>query len=272
MTDRTVALLAWYDAEHRPFPWRASREPYPVLVSEIMSQQTQIARVVDRFDRFLDCFPTIEDLAAAPLADVLAEWSGLGYNRRAQNLHACALEVAESGWPRTAAHLQKLPGIGPYTAAALASICFGEPTPAIDTNLRRVLSRWNGEAMTDKEARAFATPLIDVERPGDWNQAVMELGGTVCHPRDPDCAACPVSAWCTDSSVYAPPPRQASFAGSSREARGGVLKILIAGPATLTELVERSGIDRSRVDDACGALVAEGLISQTGSRYGLGSG
>ena len=268
-TGRNPALLSWYDSAKQPFPWRATQDPYRILISEVMSQQTQIQRVVERWSRFLERFPTVEDLAVASLADVLEEWSGLGYNRRARSLHECAKRVADTGWPDTVEGLQALPGIGPYTAAAVVSICFSQPTPAIDTNLRRVLSRWHGSPLTDREARAYAEPLIDRDRPGDWNQAVMEIGGSLCTPRDPACHDCPVEEWCADASVYVAPRPQGVFEGSTRQARGTLVRELISGPATIDEISARSGVHPDRLKQASAALMAEGLVTQDNTSLSL---
>lgn len=264
---RVDALLAWFDAHGRALPWRETRDPYRILISEVMSQQTQIDRVLERYPRFLARFPNVEDLAAASALDVLAEWSGLGYNRRALSLHRCAIELTHNGWPNTVEGLAALPGVGPYTAAAVASICFDRVAPAVDTNLRRVLGRWNGASLTDAEARGFAEPLIDESRPGDWNQAVMDLGAGICTPRNPDCAACPVERWCVDASVYLAPRRQGEFAGSSRQARGAVIRLLIEGPADLDRMGTASGLDRERLASACRALCDEGLVESRGEEF-----
>lgn len=269
MSERSAALLGWYDHHQRLLPWRATTDPYPVLVSEVMLQQTQVDRVVDRHRRFLDRYPTVESLAVASLAEVLAEWSGLGYNRRAQRLHAAACVIARDGWPQTVEGLAALPGIGPYTAAAVASISFGVAAPAIDTNLRRVLSRWNGSPLDTREAAAFASSLIDPARPGAWNQAVMDLGAAHCRPRDPRCDTCPVERWCADAGVYVAPRPQGRFDGSSRQARGAVIRVLVDGPATLDELTAAGKVGRDRLESACDALESEGMVVREGATVRL---
>jgi A/G-specific adenine glycosylase len=192
-------LLAWYDAHARDLPWRKSRDPYRVWVSEIMLQQTRVAAVIEHYLEFLRRFPTVEKLAAAREASVLAAWSGLGYYRRARMLHAAAKMVVQerSGeLPKTAEGWRALPGIGRYTAAAIASIAFGEPVALVDGNVERVLQRVLASRLAGEELWQAADRLLDHERPGDFNQAMMELGATVCTPRAPGCLTCPVVGMC----------------------------------------------------------------------------
>ncbi|MFO1071591.1 MAG: A/G-specific adenine glycosylase [Geminicoccaceae bacterium] len=214
-------LLAWYDRARRDLPWRAApgapADPYAVLVSELMLQQTTVATVRGRFAPFLDRFPTLAALAAAPLEEVLHAWQGLGYYRRARALHACALAVmAEHGGrlPLTAAGLAALPGIGPYTAAAVAAIAGGEAVVPLDANVERVLARLLGlerpAASARPELRAAAQALAAPARAGDLAQALMELGALVCTPRRPGCLACPWRADCRAAASGAPerfPPK-----------------------------------------------------------------
>ena len=268
--NRSEQLLAWYDAERRDLPWRDTSNPYHVLVSEVMAQQTQISRVVPYYERFITRFPTPESLAAAPLGDVLALWSGLGYNSRAVRLRDAARLVAEQGWPDTPAGLQQLPGVGPYTAAAVACFAFGVPVAAVDTNLRRVLSRWSGRELSVREATTVAATEIDVNRGADWNQVMMDLGARLCSPRNPTCRECPVASDCADPSVYSPPPRQGRFEGSAREARGSVLKQLVAsGTATTEELATGSIVDRSRLEAALVDLQSEGMVTADRERWSI---
>jgi len=199
--------MEWYDLSRRDLPWRHSRDPYAIWVSEIMLQQTRVAVVVDRYQAFLDRFPTLVSLALAREQDVLALWSGLGYYRRARMLHKAAQFVAEhrdGNLPATAAELRLLPGIGSYTAAAIASIAHGERVAVVDGNVERVLCRvqgWqatgrSGAAALRRKVEAVAGDLLDPARPGDFNQAVMELGATVCGPRNPQCLVCPLAIDC----------------------------------------------------------------------------
>ena len=190
-------LLAWYDAHARDLPWRESRDPYRVWISEIMLQQTRVAAVIAHYREFLRRFPAVEKLARAREASVLAAWSGLGYYRRARMLHAAAKVVARRGtFPETSEELRQLPGIGRYTAAAIASIAFGECVAVVDGNVERVLQRVLGRRMSGGDFWIAAEELLDRERPGDFNQAMMELGATVCTPRSPSCLTCPVMEVC----------------------------------------------------------------------------
>ena len=192
-------LLAWYDANRRELPWRRDADPYRVWVSEIMLQQTRVAAVMDHYARFLKKFPTVQTLAAARESSVLATWSGLGYYHRARRMHQAAKVIARERkgiFPRTAAEWRELPGIGRYTAAAIASIAFGEAVAVVDGNVERVLDRVFGAGEGREGAWQRAEALLDRERPGDFNQAMMELGATVCAPRAPQCPMCPLYAWC----------------------------------------------------------------------------
>jgi A/G-specific adenine glycosylase len=215
-----VDLLAWYDEHKRDLPWRRTVDPYAIWVSEIMLQQTRVETVMPYYERFLERFPSVEALASADTETVLAIWSGLGYYRRARNLHRAAQAVVDSGngIPTDSRTLMQLPGIGSYTAAAVASIAFGEAVPAIDGNIERVITRWRGIGGNPRrgEGRRMvvlaASWLIDRGRPGDSNQALMELGATLCRPRQPRCEECPLAPDCVAASsghpeVY-PSPRE----------------------------------------------------------------
>ena len=192
-------LLSWYDAHARDLPWRDSRDPYRVWVSEIMLQQTRVAAVIAHYHEFLRRFPTVAKLAAAREASVLAAWSGLGYYRRARMMHASAKVIVrelDGKFPATADGWRELPGIGRYTAAAIASIAFEEPVAVVDGNVERVLQRISGARLAGEELWEAAEGLLDRSRPGDFNQAMMELGATVCTPRAPACLTCPVMELC----------------------------------------------------------------------------
>jgi A/G-specific adenine glycosylase len=192
-------LLTWYQRNKRPLPWRKDRDPYRVWLSEIMLQQTRVAAVIAHYQRFLELFPSVEKLAAAREASVLAAWSGLGYYRRARMLHAAAKQlVNEHGgqWPTNAAALRQLPGIGRYTAAAIASIAFDEPIAVVDGNVERVLHRVTGKPLAGEALWQAANQLLAASHPGDSNQAMMELGAMVCVPKTPDCPSCPVLGFC----------------------------------------------------------------------------
>jgi A/G-specific adenine glycosylase len=216
-------LLAWYSHNARDLPWRKTRDPYAILVSEVMLQQTQVARVVPRYLGWLERWPAVEALAAATTAEVIRAWSGLGYNRRAVNLHRCARAVTElGGFPREPGELAKLPGIGPYTAAAIACFAFGAQIAAPDTNARRVLER--------------AFPGMDLQPPPgrayDWNQALFDLGREICVARTPRCGACPLAAGCPSRGrTYAPLRRQTRFEGSFRQRRAQLLREIAAAGA-----------------------------------------
>jgi A/G-specific adenine glycosylase len=192
-------LLVWYGAHRRDLPWRNTSDPYCICVSEIMLQQTRVAVVVERYKRFLRRFPTVEHLARARTASVLAEWSGLGYYRRARNLHSAAKAIVReySGkFPRDRSELLRLPGIGRYTSAAIASIAWNEPAAVVDGNVERVLSRLSGGECKGEQVWRAAQSLLDECRPGDFNQAMMELGATVCLPAQPRCTECPIRRFC----------------------------------------------------------------------------
>ena len=194
------ALLRWYDQHRRDLPWRKTRDPYRIWLSEIMLQQTRVAAVLEHYRLFLERFPSVTALAAAPLDSVLSAWSGLGYYRRARMLHQCAQEIVgmHGGiFPGTSTALRDLPGIGRYTAAAVASIAFDEPVAVVDGNVERVIQRLAGCEIAQPEIWRQAQLLLNSDRPGDFNQSMMELGATVCLPRDPKCFNCPVQKWCT---------------------------------------------------------------------------
>ena len=193
-------LLRWFDREKRKLPWRGESDPYRILVSEIMLQQTRVAVVEERYPGFLRQFPTISRLARATQDSVLAAWSGLGYYRRARALHAACKEIHKAAkFPRSATELAELPGIGRYTAAAVSSIAFGEPVAVVDGNVQRVLQRYMGRELSSNDCWQAAQELLEKRRPGDFNQAMMELGATVCLPGQPLCSRCPVVKLCASS-------------------------------------------------------------------------
>ncbi len=205
-------LLTWYDRHRRDLPWRANRDPYRVWLSEIMLQQTRVAAVIEHYQEFLRRFPTMKKLAAAREASVLAAWSGLGYYRRARMLHAAAkVVVREYGgkFPTTAEAWRALPGIGRYTAAAIASIAFDQPVAVVDGNVERVLQRVSGTRLSGEELWKAANSLLDAKRPGDFNQAMMELGAVACTPRAPGCLTCPVVELCATRGEMAPTAKPA---------------------------------------------------------------
>ncbi len=202
------ALRAWFRQNARDLPWRRSRDPYRVWVSEAMLQQTRVEAVRAYYERFVQRFPDVEALAAAELEEVLRYWQGLGYYRRARHLHAAARQVVRDRggrWPQTVSEWLALPGVGPYMARAVASIAFGVPTGVVDGNVRRVLARLGAiERPVPRDLQAWADALVDPADPGTFNQAMMELGATVCTPVRPRCPTCPVRAFCRGFSTGRP--------------------------------------------------------------------
>lgn len=252
------AVLRWYDANGRDLPWRRTRDPYAILVSEVMAQQTQVSRVVAFYERWLARWPTPAALAAARPADVIAAWVGLGYNRRALRLREAAIVVARDGWPADAAGLRTLPGVGPYTAAAVASFAFGERIAVVDTNVCRVASR----------LRSDPGALLPDDRHADWNQAAMELGAVHCTARAPRCGGCPAAVWCPSRDRVVTAPRgdrgpAERFEDSDRWVRGRV----IAGLASGTGLP--ADIEPARMDRALRALERDGLLVRDGTSVAL---
>jgi A/G-specific adenine glycosylase len=233
-------LLEWYAANKRQLPWRETRDPYRIWVSEMMLQQTRVAAVLEHYRRFLERFPDVAELAVAAESDVLAAWSGLGYYRRARAMHAAARKIVEEfggRFPRTAEELENLPGIGRYTAAAIASIAFGEPTAVVDGNVERVLSRLLGHDLRDRaQTWGYAEGFLQREHAGDWNQAVMELGATVCAPVEPKCLICPIRKWCADPGREAKKPQEIRH---KKEVR-----FLLAKRRGSVYLVQRSATDK----------------------------
>jgi A/G-specific adenine glycosylase len=190
-------LLRWFDREQRKLPWRGETDPYRILLSEIMLQQTRVAVVEERYRLFLRQFPSVDELAQASEESVLAAWSGLGYYRRARSLHAAARTIAQkNSFPKSSTDLAELPGVGRYTAAAVASIAFGEPVAVVDGNVQRVLERITGKQLPVDECWKISQALLHPRRPGDFNQAMMELGAVVCLPANPTCGRCPVIDFC----------------------------------------------------------------------------
>ena len=211
------ALLGWYDQNRRDLPWRRTRDPYRIWLSEIMLQQTRVAAVLEHYRLFLERFPNVRTLAAASESAVLAAWSGLGYYRRARMLRQCAQKIMaehRGRFPQTSEALQTLPGIGRYTAAALASIAFAEPVAVVDGNVERVLKRLAGSSLTSEDMWRRAQALLSKCRPADFNQAMMELGAMVCTPRQPKCGACSLRKWCATKGEA---PRTTAPQGQSRK-------------------------------------------------------
>ena len=228
-------LLAWFSQNARDLPWRRTRDPYRILASEVMAQQTQVERVVPRWERWTARWPTVEALAAAPVADVIREWQGLGYNRRALALHRAAQHVAAHGWPDD---LTELPGVGRYTADAVACFAFGRDVLPVDVNVRRVRER-TGHDFSPAAA-----------------QALMDLGATVCLARVPRCGACPLAARCPSRGRrYEPLRKQGPFEGSFRQQRAATLRLVAAAARPLAEL--DAEVVRSLARDGLVAVIGE---------------
>jgi A/G-specific adenine glycosylase len=289
-----AALLAWFDRDGRALSFRAARDPDPwaVLVSEVMAQQTQVGRVVERWRAFMDRYPTPAALADAPTGDVIRAWQGLGYNRRAIDLQRASRAIVAAGGrvPDDVDALTALPGVGPYTARAVAAIAFGRPLGAVDVNVRRVLGRVTrrdpapGEAaapLPPREIQAAADALVDPDRAGDWTHAMMDLGATLCRPVRPSCAACPVRTWCAFAGgaerVSEAPSRQAAplaareravpFEATTRWLRGRIVDRLCSVPlGTSVAFDGPLGLHApAAVSAALAALAADGLVEIDGS-------
>ena len=276
-------LLAWFTEARRPLGWRATHDPYAILVSEIMLQQTQAARVEPAWRAFLARFPTVAELARAPTAAVVAAWEGLGYNRRAVNLHRSArriVAVHDGRVPDDLAALCALPGVGAYTARAVLAFAFGHAAAPVDTNVARVLTRAvAGQPLTRAPAQALADSLVPPARPAEWSSALMDLGARVCTARSPRCDRCPVVRACAWQERGGPDPAAASagrprpqgrFVGSNRYHRGRLVGALRAGTVAGDELGAAAGLDdpqgARRLADG---LVADGLAEWDGERLRL---
>ncbi len=273
------ALVEWYEADHRSFPWRETDDPYAILVSEVMSQQTQLDRVVDAWTEFLDRWPTTATLAAADRADVVGFWSdhSLGYNNRAKYLHEAAEQIEttyDGQFPREPAELQELMGVGPYTANAVASFAFNNGDAVVDTNVKRVTYRAFGVPDDDETFKRVANELMPASESRVWNNAIMELGGVAC-TQTPRCdeAGCPWREWCGayQSGDFTAPdvPTQPSFEGSRRQFRGRVIRVLRTyDELTIDELGPRIRVDytpdgehgRDWLQGLLDDLAADGLV------------
>ena len=276
-----AAVLGWYGREGRRFPFRGTTDPYLVLVSETILQQTQVSRGAPAWLAFTARFPTVESLAAASPADVLRAWQGLGYNRRAINLRRAAIIVVDDlggRFPTDVAGLEKLPGVGPYTARAVASIAYGLPVGAVDTNVRRILGRTiagDAAGLARGDLQAIADALAQVDRPGDWTAALMDLGSTVCRPRVPLCQDCPVAGSCryrsqalagggppVGDSARAVRERPQRFHRSSRWLRGRILDRLRTVPGDGWDVFDEAigEHDKAAVAGALLTLGGDGLV------------
>jgi A/G-specific adenine glycosylase len=283
-TGLSAGLLGWYEANGRDLPWRRTRDPWAVLVSELMLQQTQVPRVVERWGAFLERFPTVASCASAPAGDVVRAWQGLGYNRRALNLHRCAAAVvAQHGGalPDDLHALLALPGIGPYTARAVLVFAFEHDLGLVDTNAGRFLARAGaGRALAPREAQPLADSLVPPDRGWAWGQAVFDLGAQVCTKRAPACGDCPIVEHCAWAHAGWPDPDpiggsagistpQSTFAGSDRQGRGRLVDALRAAPVAVADLPAVMGWpdDPARATRVAATLLADGLAVHEAGEY-----
>lgn len=279
-------LIEWWSREGRDLPWRRSRDSWAVLVSELMLQQTQVARVVDRYVRFLERFPTVAACAAAPAGDVIEEWAGLGYNRRAVHLHRAAVHCVEhhdGSLPTDLDALLALPGVGPYTARAVLVFAHERDIGLVDTNAGRFVARaLAGRRLAPKEAQAVADAAVPEGWGWTWGQAVFDLGASVCRKRLPRCEACPVRRHCAWSAAGFPDPDpiegsagisspQAPLEGSDRQGRGRLVDALRSGPVHPAGLAAAMGWpdDPDRAERVAATLVADGLAIRDDAGYRL---
>jgi len=271
-------LLEWWSARRRDLPWRASRDPWAILVSEVMAQQTQVARVAPRWIEFLQRWPTPSACAASPSSEVVAAWIGLGYNRRALNLWRAAGVVVErhgGALPDRLDELLELPGVGPYTARAILAFAFEADVGVVDTNIARVLARWSGRRLSRAEVQALADRSVPSGLGWSWNQALMDLGATLCTASAPSCADCPLAdrcAWALGRAVGSPGDpavgsagvagRQSRFAGSDRQGRGRLVAALASGPLAFEAAAATMGWpgDGARAERVLAGLVRDGLV------------
>jgi A/G-specific adenine glycosylase len=277
-------LLQWGLPQLRNMPWRETQDPWHVLVSEVMLQQTHVPRVLPRFERFVALFPTPRACAAAPLADMLVEWQGMGYPRRCKNLQLAAqmmVDRFDGEVPRTLNELLELPGVGPYTARAVLTFAFDADVAVVDTNVARVLARISGKVLNARASQEMADAWLPVGFSRDWNQVIMDFGATVCTARKAHCENCPVFAQCVwkggvdnemdpaKTSAFTSKP-QAKFAGSDRQARGKLMKALTVSGVSQERLVAVMEItDAERALRLAQALVNEGLVEYSSQVYQL---
>ncbi|MEP7201426.1 MAG: A/G-specific adenine glycosylase [Ilumatobacteraceae bacterium] len=271
-------LLQWGLPRLRDLPWRRTRDPWAILVSEVMLQQTQVQRVIPKWHEFMATFPAPTLCAGASLGDVLRLWHGLGYPRRARNLHAAATRIAVSGeFPSTLEALLALPGVGSYTARAVLVFAFERDAAVVDTNIARVLARVAGHRLTAAQAQLLADALMPSGEAWAWNQCLMDLGAALCRPSSPGCDVCPLQHRCAwrgigeDPSVgsAAVSTRQTRFDGSDRQARGRLMKALVAGPLPVAGLAAVMACDDARAERLAADLEREGLIVRVRSALQL---
>lgn len=282
VADQQAALLAWGESHRRDLPWRRTRDPWDVLVSEVMLQQTQIARVIPRYQAFLEEFPTASECAAAPVGSVIRAWDGLGYNRRAVQLHRCAQQLValhEGSLPHDLPALLRLPGVGPYTARAVLAFAYEDDVGVVDTNVGRVLARWSGRSLGAAEAQAAADAIVLPGSGWSWNQALFDFAAGVCTRRSPRCDQCPMRPSCQWQGQGDDPAEgsarvsggQSRFEGSDRQGRGRLVAALRRGPLSRSEVAAAAGwpddpIRATRVlagleDDGIAAIDDEGTAT-----------
>jgi A/G-specific adenine glycosylase len=281
----TTEVLAWGERTRRDLPWRRTRDPWRILVAEAMLQQTQVARVIPRYEAFLRRFPTPAACARAGLGEVIRAWEGLGYNRRARQLHAAASAIVEGHGgqlPRELGPLLALPGVGPYTARAVLAFAFEEDVGVLDTNAARVLARVGGQSLGPRRAQDAADAAVPRGRGWSWNQAMLDLGATVCVARSPRCGECPIRPMCAWAVAGHPDPDpsvgsagvsgpQSRFEGSDRQGRGRLVAALRRAPVPVTAAAQVMGwsTEPDRAERVASGLVGEGLVVVVDGAYAL---
>lgn len=281
-SDGVAAVVGWWSEEARDLPWRKTRDPWLVLVSEVMSQQTQVDRVIPKWHAFIERFPTPADAARAPASVIISMWDGLGYNRRALMLHNCATKIStdhDGIVPNELDELLALPGIGPYTARAILAFAFEDDVGVLDTNVGRVLARVCGRALKPRDAQLVADMVVPVGKSWEWNQALLDFGAQICQKRTPRCSQCPVRGVCTWAGTGPDPAvgsagvgvAQTKFVGSDRQGRGKLVSRLRAGPLRAESARDVMGFadDPDRSERVLASLLADGLVVSTGDELHL---
>lgn len=275
-------LLAWGESNRRDLPWRHTRDPWAVLVSEVMLQQTQVDRVTPRWEAFLRRWPTPQVCAASRPADIISFWVGLGYNRRALNLHRCATAITAEhagSLPSSLEALLALPGVGPYTARAVLAFAYEDDVGVVDTNVGRILARLHGRRLRPKEAQQCADELVPAGEGWAWNQTMFDFAVAICTKRSPGCGACPLRTECGWAGVGDDPAtnsagtsgRQSTFAGSDRQARGKLIAALGQGPISATEVPEAMELvgETDRAHQLLEGLLSDGMVVATANTVHL---
>lgn len=276
------ALLRWGAATRRDLPWRRTRDPWAILVSEFMLQQTQVDRVQPRYAAFLERFPTAVTCAASGQAEVVRSWTGLGYNRRAVHLHRAAVAIVDRHGgqvPDTLDDLLALPGVGPYTARAVLVFAFEHDVGCVDTNVARLLARWSGRSLDQPGVQALADALVPDGQAWEWTQTLFDLGAAVCTKRDPGCGDCPVRTGCRWAGSGPDPAHgsagvptgQSRFEGSDRQGRGRLVEALRLGPVARGDIERITGWhdEPGRAERVVAGLVADGIAVEAGAQVRL---